>query len=203
MNKFKKKLKEKIKLYSNKQYLDGYIKKEYLTDDGDADVFMKFNNKDDLIDSRTVHDQIDLVPDIYDFIEVKTSMLENDVKIHLHILGLDLNPHEQGIIKHIIKEHYAIELYKIQKEYVKYRNKIISLILIGLFAFSCYTYLYLYTNLNFFIEVFVFIFSFALWEALDCVIYSFSDVKKQRADITQNLLMNVGFENEEKDINLK
>ena len=201
MSEFKKKMKEKIKLYSDKKYLDGYIQKEYMTDDDDADIFIKVNTIDDLIDSRTVHDQIDLVPDIYEFIEEKSSMLENDVKLHLHILGLNLTSREQGMVKHILKEHYAIELYKIQKEFVKYKNKIISLVMIGLVAFGCYTYLYLDSNLDFFMEVFGFIFSFALWEAFDCLIYSFSDIKKEREAITQNLLMNIGFEDEEKDIN--
>ena len=35
MNNFRAQMKEKIKLYSKDQYLDGYIKHEYLTDDGD------------------------------------------------------------------------------------------------------------------------------------------------------------------------
>ena len=52
-------------------------------------------------------------------------------------------------------------------------------------------------------EVFGFLFSFSLWEAMDCVIYSFSEVKEEREAITQNLLINVDFSDEnvkQKDI---
>ena len=46
-----------------------------------------------------------------------------------------------------------------------------------------------------------FIFSFALWQAFENIIYDFRDVKETRKDITQNLLMNVTFDEKEKDIN--
>lgn len=191
---FKIKMNEKIKLYSNKQYLDGYIKNEFLTDDGDADIFLKLQSKEELFDSRTVGDQIDLVSDIYEFIETKTSMLDSDIQIKLHIIGLDLDSREQGTVRHILKEHYAIELYKTQKEFDKYKNKMLTLIWIGLISLILYAFLYFYTDLNFFMEVFSFIFSFALWEAFDSIIYSISDVRTQREDVTQNLLLDVIFE---------
>ena len=194
MNDFKTKMNEKIKQYSNKQYLDGYIKKEYIADDGDADIFLKIDNKDSLFDPRTIGDQIDIVDDIYTFIENKTSMLNSDIQIKLHVVGLNLDSHEQGIFKHVLKEHYAIELYKIQKQYIKYKNKIFYLIMVGLISLISYALLYLFTDYDFFIEVFGFLFSFALWEGFDSIIYSFSDVKNEREAVTQNLLIDVIFE---------
>ena len=198
MNDFQKKVKEKIKMYSNKQYLDGYIKNEYLTDDGDADIFLRISHKDEIFDNRTLGSQLDLNSDIYDFIEEKTSMLNNDVQINLHIVGCRLKHKEQESIKHIIKEHYAIELYKKQKEYDEKKIKVVFLFLTGFFTLLCYMFLYLFTNLQFFMEVFGFIFSFALWEAFDLLIYDFTYVKNQREAITQNLLTEVDFEFEEK-----
>ena len=121
-------------------------------------------------------------------------MLDSDIQIHFHILGLSLSSSEQEQIRHIIKEHYAIELYKKQKEYIQYRNKIINLILIGFIFLIAYALLYLFTKLNFFLEVFGFLFSFSLWEGCDCFIYSFLETKQSREDITQNLLMEVDFE---------
>lgn len=193
MNTFKKKMKEKIKIYSNDQYLDGYIKNEFLTDDGDADIFLKLHNKNELFDERTVADQKELLNSVYEYIEDKTSVLSSSVKIHLHFIGVELNSREQGIARHILKEHYAIELYKIQKEYSKYRNKIIGLIIIGFLCLIAYLLLYLNTDFNFFLEVFGFLFSFSLWEAFDCYLYTFSDIKETRIAITQNLLMDVDF----------
>ena len=193
MDAFKKKMKEKIKIYSNDQYLDGYIKNEFLTDDGDADIFFKLNNKNELFDERTVGDQKELLNSVYDFIEEKTSALSSSVKIHLHFVGISLTSKEQGIARHILKEHYAIELYKIQKEYSKFRNKIIGLIIIVfVFLIACLL-VYLYTDFNFFLEVFGFLFSFSLWEAFDCYLYTFSDIKETRVAVTQNLLMDVDF----------
>ena len=49
------------------------------------------------------------------------------------------------------------------------------------------------TDFNFFLEVFGFLFSFSLWEAFDCYLYTFSDIKETRIAITQNLLMDVDF----------
>lgn len=198
MNDFKNKVKEKIKQYSNEQYLDGYIKNEFLTDDGDADIYLNINNKDELFDSRTTGNQLDLCKDVYEFIEEKTSMLENDVQISLHIIGKKISQKDQELVKHILKEHYAVELYKKHKEYKSYKSKIISLFLVGVISVLCYLLLYLFTNFEFFLEVFGFVFSFALWEAFDLLLYDFSNVKYEREAITQNLLIDVVFEGDEK-----
>lgn len=194
MNDFKKRMNEKIKMYSNDEYLSGYIKNEFLTDDGDADIFLNIEERNELFDSRTVGDQLDLVSDVYDFIEDKTSMLENDVQIHLHILGIKLDSKEQEAVKHILKEHFAIELYKVEKRYKRIKRKIFKLIGIGIISFISYLLVNLYINYDFFLEVFGFLFSFALWEGLDSILYDFSEVKNNREAICQNLLMNIDFD---------
>ena len=193
MDDFKEKMKEKIKQYSNEQYLDGYIKKEFITKDGDADIFINVDEKYDLFDSWTIGEQVDLEKDVYDYIEEKTSMLGNNVPINLHIIGCEFTPHEQGIIKHILKEHYAIELYKVQQRYTQLKQKIFGLIVFGIACFLSYSILFFADNLNYLVEVFGFLFSFSLWEAMDCIIYSFSEVKDEREAVTQNLLINVDF----------
>ena len=199
MNSINEKVKEKIKQYSNQEYLDGYIKEEFLTDDGDADIFIYLESKDELFDSRTRGKQKELNSDIYEFIEDKSSMLDNDTKINFHINGLELTSKEQGLVKHLVKEHYAIELYKSQNEYLKTKNKIFKLILLGLTSFLLYIFFFFATDFDFFIEVFGFIFSFALWEGFDAMIYSLSEIKEEREAITQNLLMEIEFN----DINIK
>ena len=138
MNEFKKKMYEKIKTYSNQKYLEGYIKDEYLTQDGDADLYLNLKSIDDLVDSRTIGNQLDVVKKVYKFIEDKSAMLDNDTQLELHIKGIEVDTKTQGSVKHIIKEHYAIELYKIQKKYTKCRNKIIGLALIGIISLIIY-----------------------------------------------------------------
>ena len=194
MSNFKKKVKEKIKQYSKDEYLAGYIQNEYLTKDGDADIYLNINSLNDLFDVRTSGNQLDLNSSVYNYIESKSAMLSNDTILNLHISGAYLNDKEQGMVKHIIKEHYAIELYKVQKKHSKYRNKIIGLLLIGIIALICYFKIYFIEDFNLLLEVFGFIFSFALWEAGDCLIYTLSDIKTEREAITQNLLMNVEFD---------
>ena len=194
MNAFKKQMKDKINQYSNDKYLDGYIKSEYLTDDGDADIYLKINRKSELFKDWTVGNQLELDDNVYKFLEDKTSMLENDTQINLHIIGASIDQKDQDLIKHTFKEHYAIELYKIQKEYKTHKIKIITLFLFGLLSLLSYLWLYLFTEFDFFMEVFCFIFSFALWEAFDLIIYDFSDVKYEREAITQNLLTEIDIE---------
>ena len=199
MNDFNEKVKEKIKQYSNQEYLNGYIKEEFLTEDGDADIFIYLESKDELFDSRTRGKQKELNSDIYEFIEEKSSMLDNDTKINFHINGIELTSKEQGLVKHLFKEHYAIELYKSQNEYLKIKNKIFKLIVLGLTSFLLYIFFFFATDFDFFIEVFGFIFSFALWEGFDAMIYSLSEIKEEREAITQNLLMEIEFN----DVNIK
>ncbi len=194
MNGFKQKVKEKIKQYSNDEYLDGYIKNEFLTKDGDADIILKVTSHNALFDARTEDNQLDLNSKIYDYIDNKTSMLNNDIQIHLHIKGIELSHHDQGIVKHIINEHYAIELYKVQKQYIRYKKKVFKLIILGLFFLLCYALIAFHFSSKFFIEVFGFLFSFTLWEAFDTLIYAFSDIKLKREIITQKLLMEIDFE---------
>lgn len=199
MSTFKEKMNEKIKTYSDKSYLDGYIKNEFLTDNGNADIFLKVYNKYDLFDSRTSGEQLDLLDSIYSFIENKTSMLESDIQIDLHIIGCKLDNKDQESVRHIIKEHYAIELYKIQKEYVKYRERMLDLFAVGFGALFLYSFFYFYTEFGFFLTILSFLFIFSLSEAIDIYIGTLHDIKKNREDITQNLLMHITFENEEKD----
>lgn len=190
----KNKIKEKISKYSNDEYLNGYIKNEFLTDDGDADIILNVSDKSELFDLRTKGRQIDLSSSVYEYIEDKTSMLDNNIKIILHINGIKLSSNDQGIIRHIIKEHYAIELYKIQKEYVKCRKKIIILLLFGLIMLISYLLFNSFNNLEILTEVFSFFLSFSLWEAFDAIIYSLHDIRAEREAITQNLLIKVLFD---------
>lgn len=199
MNDFKKKMYEKIKTYSNKKYLEGYMKDEYITHDGDADLYLTISNINELLDSRTSDNQLDVVKDVYEFIETKSDMLDNDTPLELHIKGLEIDSKTQGTIKHIIKEHYAIELYKVQKRFTECRNKIIGLAMVGIISLIIYTCIYFYNDSNFTLEIFGFLFTFSLWESIDSYIYNLSVIKYDRENITQNLLMKVRFdENKEK-----
>ena len=193
MNEFKNKVHEKIKEYSKDEYLAGYINNEYSTNDNDADIYMNVKEKDEIIDRRTIRNQIDLKDDVYAYLEKKSAMLENDILINFHIIGYEFTHHEQGIIKHLIKEHYSIELYKVQKEYKNMRNKAVNLIVVGLICLFIYLYLVLALESTVISELFIFLFSFSLWEAFHTIIYIISDIKDKRESITQNLLTNVDF----------
>ena len=195
----KNKINNKIKSFSDKQYLDGYIKNEFLTDDGTANIFIKLNDKNELFDTRTIDNQIDLNKDIYDFIEDKSAMLDNNVLINFHIVGLNLTSKEEGKVKHLIKEHYAIKLYEKQREYDMHKSSIIKLLLLGLLFLAIYGLLYLYTKLEFCKTVVSFLFSFSLWEALDAFINAFKNAKYERESITQNMLMEISFDKKTKE----
>ena len=199
MDDFNKKVKEKIKIYSGDKYLDGYIKSEFSTEDGEAVIYLNVNNKNELFDTMTVNNQLDLNNSIYEYIEKKTSMLGNQVPIRLKIMGCNLSSHEQGIVRHVLKEHFAIELYNQQLEYIKYRNKIIFLIVLGLISILLYGLASIVTDSPFILTILSFLFSFSIWEAMDSVIYAFSDIKYNREAITQNLLINVEFVESNKD----
>ena len=190
---FKKKMKEKIKEYSNEEYLQDYIRNEYNIDDKDADIYLQVYSKNELFDSRTVGKQKSLKDDLYSYLESKTAMLDNDVPINLHIIGYVFPSIDQEIIKHLIKEHYSIELYKIQKEYKKIVNKSSYIFLAGLVFLLIYLAIIVSVESNVSSEIFAFLFSYSLWEALHGVIFVLSKVKDKRAAITQNLLMEVDF----------
>ena len=198
-NDFKNKMQDKIKEYSNDQYLEGYINNEFTTNDHDADIYMKVEEKNDIIDRRTIRNQIELKDDVYTYLEKKSAMLENDIPINFHIIGYEFTNREQGIIKHLIKEHYSIELYKVQKEYKKTRNKAINLIVVGLVCLLIYLYLVLVLESTVISELFIFLFSFSLWEAFHSIIYIISDIKDKREAITKNLLTNVDFLSKEEE----
>ena len=193
MDEFKKKMDEKIKKYSNEEYLAGYIKNEYYYDNDDADIFLNINSKEEIFDSRTVGKQIDLLPSIYTFIEDKTSMLDNTVPIKLHIVGVEFDSKEKELIQHLIKEHYAIELYKVQKKYNKSCNICIIRLMFGILCLLSYAFLTIYHKVLFFLEVFSFLFSFTLWEAFDKIIYTFNTLNNEKCEVTQNLLLTVEF----------
>ena len=193
MNSIEKKVKEKIKEYSNDDYLIEYIKNEYSLNDGSADIILKVGNKNDLFDSRTFGKQLNLNDSIYSFIDNKTSMLDNDVSITLNIISDELENYEKEQIKHVISEHYAIELYKAQKDYKRNKIKILRLILVGILFLFFYALISFKFSSMFFIDVFGFLFSFSLWQAFENLIYTLSDIKLKREAITQKLIMNIKY----------
>ena len=67
MDNFKEKMKDNFDKYSNEEYLESYLKNEFLTDDGDADIFLNINKKDELFDSKTVGKQLSIKKDIFCF----------------------------------------------------------------------------------------------------------------------------------------
>ena len=190
---FKKKMKEKIKEYSNEKYLQKYIETEYNFNDKDADVYLQVYSKNELFDSRTVGKQKSLTDKFYSYVESKTDMLDNDIPINLHIIGYAFPSKDQEEIKHLIKEHYSIELYKVQKEYKKVLNKAMYLLLAGLIFLLIYLAIIIFVKTNVSSEIFAFLFTYSLWEALHGIIYVLSKVKDKRAAVTQNLLMEVDF----------
>lgn len=95
MNNIKKEVKEKINEYSKKEYLNKYIESEFLSDNGDANIYIKINNKEELFDSKTIDKQKDLNNDIYEYLDSKSSILSSDVQINLYILGLNLEEKEK------------------------------------------------------------------------------------------------------------
>ncbi len=189
----KREVKNKVKQFASKDYLQGYINNEYLTDDGDADIVINLKSKEELFDSRTSSNQLELRKDFYDYVNEKTVILDNNIQINLHIRGLDITEKEAGKAKHIIKEHYAMELYKVQKEYQTHKTKIMGLFLLGLWSLLIYAIIYFFMKSPFFLEVFGFIFSFSLWQAFEKLIYTLNVLKKNREAMAQRLLINVDF----------
>ena len=197
MNNIKKKKKKKINEYSKKEYLDKYIENEFLTDNGDANIYIKLKNKEELFDSRTLDNQKDLNNDIYEFLDSKSSMLQSDIQINFYILGLTLSKEEREEVRHLIKEHYAIELYKTQKEHRRYEIKICRLLLLGIIFTIFYALTLKYSSYDLFNEILLFLASFSIWEAFDFIIYDLTDIKREREFITQKLLIDIYFSKDE------
>ena len=121
-------------------------------------------------------------------------MLDNDISLELHFVGLKLSEKEKEKVKHLIKEHYAIELYKTQKEYRRIMGIIISLLLFGFISLFIYSFMFFKDGSKFLIEVFGFMFSLTLWKAVESYIYDISKLKYKRESIAQRLLMDISFE---------
>lgn len=193
MKKFKKRVKDKIKLYSDDNHLENYIIREFSIEDGNAHIHIHLNSVDDLLDPRTKGNQVQLKNEIYEYFEEKSSMLDNDMKITFHINGVPITDKDEDLIKFLFREHYSIELYKSQHSYIEIRNKIIKLLILGIVCFIGYLFIFKSSS-EFFLEVFGFIFSFSLWQAFEAMIYSLKDAKEEREAITQNLLTEIVFE---------
>ena len=60
MNNIKEEVKKKIIEYSNEDYLNRYIKAEFLTDKGDANIYLNIESKEELFDKKTLGPQLEL-----------------------------------------------------------------------------------------------------------------------------------------------
>ena len=196
MHNIEKKVKEKIKEYSNEKYLNEYISNEFLDENGDAEIKIKVNNRDKIFNPMTYGNQLDLNERIYNYIEDKAAILDSDIKLNLRIVGGNLSDEDKEKIRKLMKEHYAIELYKAHKEYKRFRSKMYKLAIIGIFFLICYALIAIKFYSNFFVEIFGFLFSFALWQAFETLTNTMSDIRMNREDITQKLIMDIYFDDE-------
>lgn len=193
MNDIKKQVKKQLSKYSNEKYLNEYIKNEFLTDNGDANIFIKLEDEEELFDDRTVGNQLELNNMIYDYLDEKSSILNSNIRLNLHIIGLDLKDDKKKLIKSLIKEHYAIELYKAQKEFKDCKKKIFSLLMLGVITLIFYILIFYNTKLGLIEEIIAFISSFSIWIAFENFIYDYIDIKHEREKITQKLLLDINF----------
>ena len=177
--------------------MDKYIENEFLKETGDANIYIKLNSKEELFDSRTVDNQKDLNNSIYEFIDSKSSILSSDIQINFYVLGLSLSNEERAEVKNLLKEHYAIEFYKKQKEHKRVELKVFRLLLIGVIFTILYALTLKYSNYDLFNEILLFIASFSIWEAFDFILYDLIDIKREREFITQKLLIDIYFSKDE------
>ncbi len=164
--------------------LHDYLEDEFLQKDGTAVIDINLNDVD-VFDPISYGHQLDLNPDIIEYIDKKVNLIPIVYPIVLRFHASNLTDETKTQIEHCLREHYYVELQ--DKAWDKRNNKmqILYLTVLGLVFISLYIYSVFVLEEGLFVEFLSVVGSFALWEAADRFLLERQSIKFQMNESAQ------------------
>lgn len=173
-----------------------YIAKEFLTEDGKAQLDVHLTDNIELFNPLSIGRQLELSNDIYDYIDTKLDTIPAIHPIRICFIGPKLDEKTQELIKEILKERFAFNLRAKQAQLNKNFWKIVALATFGFVVLGLYFTFQLLELKKLFMEFLSIAGTFALWQAVDDGLIERSAFKIERIDALQASFSEICFKEE-------
>lgn len=169
-----------------------YLESEYM--EGDSAVIDVCLYDDlALFDPLSMGRQLDLNPEIYDFIDRKSYLIPAHTPLIIRFHGRALTPEDQACVRDLLSERYMNILRDKLWDLRSLRRKILALLAVGIAFLSLYFYISISLDDGIFLELLSIIASVALWEATGCLLLERSELNRQVLDTLQGLRQRIEF----------
>lgn len=163
---------------------------------GRACIDIKLNADTELYDPLSVGENLDLNGDIYAFIDAQANIIPARIPLHIRFCGREVSPQEQENIRQIMRRHYTMRSYDVLWDMAANLRKMICFALFGAAVLAVYLWLAFTSDRPLSAEILSIIGSFSLWEAADAFLIERPRLRREHANIMQNIQQTVEFTGE-------
>lgn len=198
-NEYEKRIKQLNKInkiidkYANVDSLREYIKREYINEEGNAVINIKLYDDLDIYDKLSYENQAELNSEIYRYIDQKVKIIPAHIPLKLVFHGKRIEKDEQEIIKNLIYEHYAIELFDQQKNLRIVKKKTKRMLFIGITIFLICFYFSGLGKYKFITDFLSIVGTFSLWQVASLVLLERRDIDTRTMHIAKMLIHEIEF----------
>lgn len=162
--------------------LQEYLNEEFLDEHGDAVIHVNISDSMILFDPMSFGKQRDLNPEILNYIDRKSNLIDASTPVKVVFHGRRLSSEEKHMVSECISEYYSVRSFNARVQLRRIKRKTIALACFGIVVLSAYFALAYAIGEGMKTEILSIIGSFALWEAADLFIL-------ERRDILHDLLI--------------
>ena len=160
---------------------------------GRACVDIRLDADTALYDPLSIGENLDLDGAIYEFIERQTNIIPAGIPLRIRFHGRALPQEEQETIRQIMRRHYTMQSYDVMWDMAVNFRKMLLFALFGAAMLVGYFYLAFTTDRIFATEILSIIGSFSLWEAADALFLERPRLRREYANMLQNIKQTVEF----------
>lgn len=165
-------------------------------EEGRACIDVMLREDTELYDPLSVGENLDLNGEIYEFIDTQANIVSSHIPLRIRFRGRNVSPQEQETIRQIMRRHYTICSYDVVWDMAANLRKMLCFALFGAAVLAIYLSLVFTNHRPLSAEILSIIGSFSLWEAADALLIERPRLRREYANIMQNIHQTVEFTEE-------
>ena len=164
--------------------------------EGRACIDVRLQADTELYDPLSVGENLDLSSEIYAFIDAQANIISSHIPLRIRFRGREVSPQEQENVRQIMRRHYTMCSYDVIWDMAANLRKMLCFALFGAAVLAVYLYLAFTSDRPLSAEILSIIGSFSLWEAADAFLIERPRLRREYANVMQNVHQTVEFTKE-------
>lgn len=169
---------------------------DIIGEDGYAVIDVRLPSADELYNPLSIGTNLDLNPEIYDFIDAQANIIPARIPLRIRFHG-SADEQTRQEIKRLMRRHYTMRSYDVTWDAAANTRKIIFLSLFGIAVLAVYFTVSVLTGNELFAEILSIVGTFSLWEAANAILLDRPALRRKRNDIEQNISQSIEFVDDE------